>query len=736
VRRQGFDVIEAKLRPPPLRPGVVPRGALVSRLRRDSAAAVTLVARAGYGKTTLLAQWAAAESRPVAWLSLDARDNDPVVLLHDLVAAVDRAQPLDARLFAALGAGRKPRLPSIVGRTAEAFASCRKPFLLVVDNAELLSAPAARRVFSILVGGLPRGSTLALGSRSAPRLAAGALRTGGGLRELGVEELALSRREALLLLQAASPGLTEREATDVITRCEGWPAALYLASLSDGEPAGLDRSGFGGDDRYFAEYFRAEYLPDLRPQDIRFLRRMSMLRELTGPLCDAVLQEGDSARRLERLADAQLVVTPLERKHDWYRFHRLLREFFQRELVDLEPQAIRALHRRAADWYELTGDPTSALEHADAAGDPDRVAALITASALPVTSRGRVEDIERRLARFAESWPLERYPPVALHGSWIHAFRGRADEAQRWLEIAERGLRRGGRDAEALHVRIHVLRAALCRYGARRMVADAGAALARLPRSSDWYPAALHMRGCAAMLLGADNEADELLAEAARAADAQRCPERKMLAVAQRSFIALRRGDLDGAGALSAQASEILLQAELKTYPTSALVLAAAARTALRHGRWAEARELVSAAEPLRSSLTEALPWLAAETRLELAHCYVTLRDGEAAREVVAELDALLEARPRLGVLVERVRELAGDVETLTLPERGVPTSLTPAELRLLPLLATHLSFREIAEQLQVSRNTVKTQAISIYRKLGVTGRSDAISVAGSMKVA
>jgi LuxR family maltose regulon positive regulatory protein len=114
----------------------------------------------------------------------------------------------------------------------------------------------------------------------------------------------------------------------------------------------------------------------------------------------------------------------------------------------------------------------------------------------------------------------------------------------------------------------------------------------------------------------------------------------------------------------------------------------------------------------------------------------VTLRDGEAAREVVAELDALLEARPRLGVLVERVRELAGDVETLTLPERGVPTSLTPAELRLLPLLATHLSFREIAEQLQVSRNTVKTQAISIYRKLGVTGRSDAISVAGSMKVA
>jgi LuxR family maltose regulon positive regulatory protein len=169
------------------------------------------------------------------------------------------------------------------------------------------------------------------------------------------------------------------------------------------------------------------------------------------------------------------------------------------------------------------------------------------------------------------------------------------------------------------------------------------------------------------------------------------------------------------------------LGAELDSYPSFAAALAASAQTALRHGRWAEARELVTAARSCASELTESLPWLAVGVRLELAECYLTLRDVDAARELVAELDEILETRPDLGVLVDRAQELRQTLGEIT-EERKL--GLTPAEDRLLPLLATHLSFREIAEELHVSRNTVKTQAISIYRKLGVSGRSDAIAVA------
>jgi len=724
-----LDVIEAKIRPPALRPGVVPRP-LVGRLRRDTAAVVTIIAPPGYGKTTLLAQWAAAETRPVAWLSIDARDNDPLVLVRDLVAAVDRVQPLDRRLLAALGAGREKRAGTLVARAAEALASCRKPFVLALDDVDRLHAPEARRTLSILVARLPRGSTRALAARTPPRLALGALRSSGGLRELGGDELALTRREAQLLLQGANGELSDQQTADTIDLCEGWPAALYLASLSGANTTAEGPAGsFGGSDRFLAEYVESEYLSQLRPPDVRFLRRASILDELTGSLCDGVLQTDDSQSRLDRLAQADLVVAPLADRVGWYRFHALFRQFFLHELLNDEPQAVPTLHRRAADWYERVGDRDAALEHAEAGGDADRVAQLLTATTLRSAGQGPTRNVEQRLEWFSETSQLERYPAVALQGSWIHAFRGRAGEAERWLQIAERGARRKNRDAASIRAGVSVVRAALCRHGARRMVADAGAALANVPRGGKWYPKALHMRGWAALLVGAEDEADALLAEAARVAALYGCAETQMIATSQRSVIARGRQDRDAAAALSLEASELLLRSELKAYPTAAAAFAAAAQTALRQGRWADARQLVEVAEPLRASVNEAVPWLALAIRLELGQCYVTLRDGDRARVVADEIDAIVDAQPRLGVLVERARHLRRDVDAMVEPPRGSRARLTPAELRLLPLLATHLSFREIAEQLEISRNTVKTQAISIYRKLGVNGRSEAIRI-------
>jgi LuxR family maltose regulon positive regulatory protein len=412
--------------------------------------------------------------------------------------------------------------------------------------------------------------------------------------------------------------------------------------------------------------------------------------------------------------------------------HRLFRDLLVRELLEEEPELVALLHRRAAAWYQNAGEPASALRHATAAGDADRVASIVAAVALRASSRSRVAEIERSIERFEAAQQLDRYPGVALHGSRIHAFHGRRADAERCLEVAERGARRRDRAAAALRPGVAIVRAALCREGPQRMWADAAAALAGLTPRSEWYQEALLMQGSAAALLGNADEADALLAAAAEAAQAAGCVETRMLAASQRSLIARRRGDESRADELAAEARELATGPELDGSPTAAIALAAAARAALSRGRVGEARELTASALELRPLLTEALPWLAAATRIELARCSLQIGDPHTAGELLAELRALLEVRPRVGVLVDEARKLQHDVETVARRD-AAPAGLTPAELRLLPLLATHFTFREIAGELQVSRNTVKTQAISIYRKLGVSGRSEAIAAVAAL---
>jgi LuxR family maltose regulon positive regulatory protein len=281
---------------------------------------------------------------------------------------------------------------------------------------------------------------------------------------------------------------------------------------------------------------------------------------------------------------------------------------------------------------------------------------------------------------------------------------------------------------------VAILRAALCREGPQRMLADSAAALAALPRRSEWCQEALLLQGSAASLLGDYGEADLLLAAAARAAQPIGCTETQMLAASQQSVIARGRGEQARADALAAEARALAAGAELEGCPTSAIAHAAAANAALAHGRLGEARELMTVALELTPFLNEALPWLAVATRLELARCALLLGDGQTAGTLLVEIRALLESRPRLGMLVDQARKLRHDVETFT-PRDRAPAGLTPAELRLLPLLATHLTFREIATELEVSRNTVKTQAISIYRKLRVSGRSDAIAAVAALEL-
>ena len=733
VREPGYAVFQAKITPPALRPGVVARPALVKELcRKESSRAVTVVGPPGYGKTTLLAQWAAADERAVAWISIDERDNDPLVFLRHLVAAFDKVEPLDTRFFASLRTQTKSSWPVTAQRCVRAIASCSRPYLLVLDNVDLLRSSETRRIVSALVDQIPISSTVALAGRSAPKLKLAPLRAQDLLEEVGGGELALSSREAQLLLQRTNPELNEDETANLVEVCEGWPAALYLAALSlhPETPASTRPAQFAANDRYLADFLRTEYLSKLRPPDLRFLRRTSILPLLSAPLCDAVLQRDDSRQQLSKLDRFNVFLQRYEGRPDIFRVHPLLRDLLLRELAREEQQLVPTLHHRAADWLEARGELEAALVHADAAKETDRVARTIAAIAFPVSSRGRAATLEGWLERF-DGASLERYPALAIHGSCHHALRGRAAEAERWLAAAERGSTRSQRNT--VQPRLAVVRAALCRRGARQMLLDSNAALLRLNRGSAWHPSALLVRGCAAVLLGADDEGDALLADAATEAAALGWSEMQMVATGQRSLVARHRADHPAADQLADEAREIAARNELQTYPTYAIALAASAQAALRRGRWAEAREFLAAADRCRPALTEAVPWLSVGVRIELARCYLTIRDLEAAATLAREIAAIQALRLDLGVLDSRARELEQDLRALTAVEQNARLGLTPAELRLLPLLATHLSFRELAEELGVSRNTVKTQAISIYRKLGVSGRSDAIAAAASL---
>ena len=720
-RFQPFEVFESKLRVPTLEAGTVSRTAIVNRLRAErSLRLATVVAPAGYGKTTLMAQWAVRDGRPFAWLSIDDRDNDPLILLRHVAGALDRVEQLDIPVADGLAGESLWRVA--IPRVTNAFSTRRRPFVAVLDAADLLRRGHSADIVAALAENVPEGSMLVLTGRTPPRIAISRLRAGRRLLELGTRELALSRREAQLLLRGAGLELEPGDVAELCDRTEGWPAGLYLAAHALAETQGSHRrKALEAGDRYISEYLEAEHLSGVTAERRAFLRQTSVLDRLCGPLCDAVTGSGGSAAELHAVERASLFLVPLDRERTWYRYHRLFRETLRRELEESEPELVPVLHRRAADWLEAHGDPEAALVHVQTCGDHDRAAQMLEAIALPAYQAGRVGAVESWLERFGAGAPLGQHPEAAALGAWIHALSGRAAEAATWLE-ATNG-RRAGRATRALTT---LLRVGFCDGSVDEHAQRVEAALTGLPPESPWVALAHLLRGGVARMRDDAAAAESSFAAAADAAERAGGTDTRIAALGARSLVAPAE-DHANAERLVLEARSLLADRPAAAYPAAAIAHAAAARVFLRRGRWDEARREIVEAEPLAARLTDALPWLAVETRLALGAAYVALRDGDGASAQLAVLDDVLSRHECLDAFREQAADLRQQLEELPDIRDGRSSGLTAAELRLLPLLATHLSFREIGERLFVSRNTIKTQAISAYRKLGVSSRSAAV---------
>ena len=686
---------------PPTRPrGSIPRPRLVRLLcEAREAPLVLLVAPAGYGKTTLLSEWAARDGRRFVWIDLGAGDHDSDRLVASVKRTVHDAEP---------------------------------PTVLVVDNAHLVSTPETFDALNDAARSMPSGSQLALASRCEPSLPVGSLRAHRRIFELRTGDMAMTRSEASALLTAAGIRLASDGLDRLMDRTEGWPAGLYLAALSLRAQPSVDAalSRFAGDDQVVADYLRDELMARLEPDHVAFLLHTSILNTLSGPLCDAVLGHAGSARILGTLARSNVLLVSLDRGGTSYRYHPLFREMLHSELRRLDPGREPDLHARASAWHEEHGDLDSAIHHAVAAGNPEHSGELLWRHASSYIGHGRNNALAGWLNHFNDD-QLAAVPSLAVAAASSRLAAGDGDQARHWTSAAARNLaRRPSSKRYPLNGAVLLLRALLAERGLAHMGRDAARACALPSEHGESRSFSRLLVGASHQLAGDRGRARAALDDGARSS-AVGAPHVQALCLAQLALLEIDGDDWDAAAILTERARSRVEKCGLAGYPIVALVYAVSALTRSHIGPVADADRDLRTASRLVDQLVDFIPWYEAETRVTLARASLGLSDVAGARSLIAEAARLVRRSPESPTLRAWVTEACSQLEAAT-DSAGDGLTLTAAELRVLRMLPTHLSFPAIAKQLFVSPNTVKTHVRALYRKLDASSRSEAVSRAAA----
>jgi LuxR family maltose regulon positive regulatory protein len=728
---------ETKLRPAYLRPGVVPRPSLDDRLRAEpDATLVLVVAPPGYGKTTLLSRWSARESRPVAWISITEADNDPMILLTYLALALDSIEPLSEGVFAGLSASQADLTGVLLPRLGRAVSGCSRPFVFVVDDVHLVQSAGALDTLGTLAAHMPMGSQLVIAGRDDPELPVARLRADGRLVRLDTEHLAMTTAEGCALLRAAGVRLDAGAAGALVESTEGWPAGLYLAALALREhpTPGEVAERFSGAERFVADYLRDEVLRALPDDVARFLLETSVLERMSGATCDAILGGSASGGMLEDLARSNLFLVPLDRTGQWYRYHHLFGDMLRAELRRREPERERELHVLASSWFEANGDIDSAIDHARAASDDQRLAELIWAVTPLYIGGRRTATIARWLEMFSPE-ELTANAALVVTSAWCALTVGDVQAVDQWAAAAERFPQDTALpDGTPVAAKIALLSALVAKDGLTRVRDDAEAALNLDDEDSLFRVPALLFLGAASRLLGDVQRARDSLDEGVRRGELL-VPATAAQCLAQLALVAAEAGDWTGAERLTDRAMRLVGDHEIGERPSNAQVFAAAAYVHAHAGATRLAKQEAKRAVALLEDFIGVAPWAAIETSILLARATLVFGDGAAAREHLSDARRELDGYPDPGTLPDRLAEVEAQAAVTDRPVGLAAAPLTDAELRILRYLPTHLSFAEIAEELFVSRNTVKTQAVAVYRKLEVSSRGQAVERARTLGI-
>ena len=413
---------------------------------RGRDAKLTLVsAPAGFGKTTLLANWLAtaqADGRSVAWLSLDQRDNDPAVFWSYVVAALQRAMPALGDATNAALAASPSNAEAIVGGLTADLEAADTDLILVLDDYHVIDSTEVQEGLAFLINHLPPHLQVVIGTRTDPRLPLARLRARGELVEIRAADLRFTPEEAAAYLTGSMGlALTAADVEALEARTEGWIVALQLAALSlqGREDATGFIETFAGDDRFVVDYLVEEVL-QRQPEHVRsFLQQTSILTGLTGALCDAVTGDTDGAAMLETLERTNLFVVPLDDQRRWYRYHHLFADMLAARLRAEAPDTIAELHRRASEWYEANDNLPDAIRHAMLADDPMHAGELIEQIA-PTMFRDRQEATVRAWLDALPTDVVRARPELAIHYVGSHVVSGDFAGIEPYLDAAEQSL--------------------------------------------------------------------------------------------------------------------------------------------------------------------------------------------------------------------------------------------------------------------------------------------------------
>ncbi len=723
------EVIKAKIQIPQPQTGTLERTRLLEPLMTaDDSSVVVLRAPAGSGKTTLLAQWAAADrARDFAWLSLDETDNDPVTLWRYVVAALGTVAP-EATDKARVAVNRPaPDVThTVVPELLNTIAELRRPLVLVLDDYQMITDQSCHDSINPFLRQMAGPLTVVIASRVEP-LNSARMAVQGRARILSGPDLAFNGAEILQLLARLGVRPTRRAATQLISETDGWAAGVRLSIGRSRSPDEAQRLPEQVD--LIREFLIQEIVETLDPADRELLRRCSILNTLEPGLDECVTGMAQVGNRLAELSKGNVLIRSVDDRNKTYRIHQLLRDVLQTELHEHDPDERDRLHELATTWFIEHDRPIEAVEHALRVSEPDLAAHTIAGCWFETIMTGRLATVTRWLTRFDDS-ELRRFPFVLIAAAWAAGFRGDWGEAWRYSQattaLTTKGQTPDGtRSFESARA---LMRAGLGLEGVTEVRAQAEIANRLEDVESPWRPLATALLGAANLALGRDEEARHALSEAANSLFGPHGVA--TYAMGQLAILEAGEHQWTEVERVSGRAIEESERLGIENLVSSGAAYVMHAAAAAHRGDVAIARRRLRALNPLLPSLSTAMPFDAFQIHLLTAETYAAIGDlraaavhAEAARqhhELLADA-GILEAR-----LAAMISKTPPDASTAGRP-RTAPT-LTARERDILALLPTTLTLREVGDELYVSRDTVKSYVTRIYRKLGVSSRSAAVT--------
>ncbi len=423
--------LDAKLSRPQVRGDWVERDRLLDQLDEAVTRPLTLLAApAGFGKTTILAQWLDRRgSGKACWVSLDAGDNDPARLWSHMVIALERAGCLQRPGAAtSVAASSTDIAGTVLPQLVADLAANKDEVVILLDDFHFVRTADCHDQVELLVQHLPPHVHLLIATRSDPGLRIGRLRASGGLSEIRARDLAFSTAEATALLERQQVRLAGPTLAQLVERTEGWPAGLYLATLSlsgHEDPAGFVHR-FSRGSQFVVDYLTEEVLARQTDETRAFITSMSILDQMCAPLCDYVAETPGSAAMLRELDRANLFLVPLDGHSGWYRFHHLFASVARGELEANEPARVSALHERAATWFSEHGYIDEAIRHLLEAGHTRRAAHLVQAHWMTYVNAGRAATVSQWVRDLSPP-SVATDPAAGATAAWMAAVTG--DEA-------------------------------------------------------------------------------------------------------------------------------------------------------------------------------------------------------------------------------------------------------------------------------------------------------------------